>query len=152
MEYTARLARAALLLRSRAGSPARLLCFRLRSSLWSAFLRSFPHDAAGGAAFSSPAAARPAAACGGTRGPPPRARRLTPRMEPARTRPARPPVAAGESPAFSAATRRFGGPWMAGNGCLLYTSDAADDLLCVDLGGRRIIKKKKNKPNTSSKT
>src|SRR5450756_2874441 len=22
------------------------------------------------------------------------------------------------------------------NGCLLYTSDAADDLLCVDLGGR----------------
>ena len=31
--------------------------------------------------------------------------------------------------------------------CLLYTSDAADDLLCVDLGGRRIIKKKK-KHNT----
>src|SRR5428012_20144 len=29
------------------------------------------------------------------------------------------------------------------NYCLLYTSDAADDLLCVDLGGRRIIKKKK---------
>src|SRR5680860_1909133 len=28
------------------------------------------------------------------------------------------------------------------NTCLLYTSDAADDLLCVDLGGRRIIKKK----------
>ena len=27
--------------------------------------------------------------------------------------------------------------------CLLYTSDAADDLLCVDIGGRRIIKKKK---------
>ena len=27
--------------------------------------------------------------------------------------------------------------------CLLYTSNAADDLLCVDLGGRRIIKKKK---------
>src|SRR5450756_823286 len=25
--------------------------------------------------------------------------------------------------------------------CLLYTSDAADDLPCVDLGGRRIIKK-----------
>ena len=23
--------------------------------------------------------------------------------------------------------------------CLLYTSDAADDLLCVDLGGRRFI-------------
>ena len=30
-----------------------------------------------------------------------------------------------------------------GGPCLLYTSDAADDLLCVDLGGRRIIKKKK---------
>ena len=27
--------------------------------------------------------------------------------------------------------------------CLLYTSDAADDLLCVDLGGRRILKQKK---------
>mgnify|MGYP003691294513 CR=1 FL=1 len=27
-------------------------------------------------------------------------------------------------------------------GCLLYTSDAADDSLRVDLGGRRIIKKK----------
>ena len=27
--------------------------------------------------------------------------------------------------------------------CLLYTSDAADDLLCVDLGGCRLIKKKK---------
>ena len=26
--------------------------------------------------------------------------------------------------------------------CLLYTSDAADDLLFVDLGGRRIIKTK----------
>ena len=30
--------------------------------------------------------------------------------------------------------------------CILYTSDAADDLLCVDLGGRRIIKKKKTTP------
>ena len=27
--------------------------------------------------------------------------------------------------------------------CLLYTSEDADDLHCVDLGGRRIIKKKK---------
>src|SRR5450756_479027 len=35
------------------------------------------------------------------------------------------------------------------NTCLLYTSDAADDLLCVDLGGRRIIKKKKQKTNTN---
>mgnify|MGYP002685128709 CR=1 FL=1 len=31
--------------------------------------------------------------------------------------------------------------------CLLYTSDAADDLLCVDLGGRRLIKKKKTPYN-----
>eukprot|EP00825_Cyclidium_porcatum_P032967 TRINITY_DN35089_c0_g1_i2.p1 TRINITY_DN35089_c0_g1~~TRINITY_DN35089_c0_g1_i2.p1 ORF type:complete len:1065 (-),score=157.41 TRINITY_DN35089_c0_g1_i2:89-3283(-) len=31
------------------------------------------------------------------------------------------------------------------NYCLLYTSDAADDMQCVDLGGRRIIKKKKKK-------
>src|SRR5665648_252742 len=31
------------------------------------------------------------------------------------------------------------------NGCLLYTSDAADEEDSVDLGGRRIIKKKKKK-------
>ena len=30
-----------------------------------------------------------------------------------------------------------------GAGCLLYTSDAADERSSVDLGGRRIIKKKK---------
>ena len=29
-------------------------------------------------------------------------------------------------------------------GCLLYTSDAADERSSVDLGGRRIIKKKKD--------
>src|SRR5665811_1595065 len=34
--------------------------------------------------------------------------------------------------------------------CLLYTSDAADDLTRVDLGGRRIIKKKKKKQIKSS--
>ena len=28
--------------------------------------------------------------------------------------------------------------------CLLYTSDAADERSSVDLGGRRIIKKKKH--------
>ena len=37
-----------------------------------------------------------------------------------------------------------------GCSCLLYTSDAADDLLCVDLGGRRIITKK-NKTDISNK-
>ena len=31
------------------------------------------------------------------------------------------------------------------NICLLYTSDAADEEDSVDLGGRRIIKKKKKK-------
>eukprot|EP00831_Metopus_contortus_P076514 TRINITY_DN70690_c0_g1_i1.p2 TRINITY_DN70690_c0_g1~~TRINITY_DN70690_c0_g1_i1.p2 ORF type:complete len:144 (-),score=22.73 TRINITY_DN70690_c0_g1_i1:31-462(-) len=31
-----------------------------------------------------------------------------------------------------------------GCSCLLYTSDAADDTPCVDLGGRRFIKKKKS--------
>ena len=31
--------------------------------------------------------------------------------------------------------------------CLLYTSDAADERSSVDLGGRRIIKKKKQLDN-----
>ena len=34
--------------------------------------------------------------------------------------------------------------------CLLYTSDAADERSSVDLGGRRIIKKKKNIDNNRS--
>ena len=38
-------------------------------------------------------------------------------------------------------------PWAVAAGlhsaCLLYTSDAADERSSVDLGGRRIIKKKK---------
>ena len=33
------------------------------------------------------------------------------------------------------------------NDCLLYTSDAADERSSVDLGGRRIIKKKKRRDN-----
>ena len=36
--------------------------------------------------------------------------------------------------------KRYGGKGVE-TACLLYTSDAADDLLCVDLGGRRHIKK-----------
>ena len=32
--------------------------------------------------------------------------------------------------------------------CLLYTSDAADERSSVDLGGRRIIKKKKSADST----
>ena len=34
--------------------------------------------------------------------------------------------------------------------CLLYTSDAADERSSVDLGGRRIIKKKKKMSHMSS--
>ena len=33
--------------------------------------------------------------------------------------------------------------------CLLYTSDAADERSSVDLGGRRIIKKKNKEINTT---
>ena len=35
-------------------------------------------------------------------------------------------------------------------GCLLYTSDAADDLPCVDLGGSRLIKKKHAQTSTTN--
>ena len=35
-------------------------------------------------------------------------------------------------------------PITASGGCLLYTSDAADERSSVALGGRRIIEKKKN--------
>ena len=36
--------------------------------------------------------------------------------------------------------------------CLLYTSDAADERSSVDLGGRRIIKKKKKDKHTVRQT
>ena len=36
--------------------------------------------------------------------------------------------------------------------CLLYTSDAADERSSVDLGGRRIIKKKNNTTHNSACT
>ena len=36
--------------------------------------------------------------------------------------------------------------------CLLYTSDAADERSSVDLGGRRIIKKKKNEEQSRVQT
>ena len=61
-------------------------------------------------------------------------------------------VAGRAIPASSSASRSRSGKCMAGarssgqsagRVCLLYTSDAADDLLCVALGGRRIIKKNK---------
>ena len=35
--------------------------------------------------------------------------------------------------------------------CLLYTSDAADERSSVDLGGRRIIKKKNNRGGGSAR-
>ena len=36
--------------------------------------------------------------------------------------------------------------------CLLYTSDAVDEEDSVDLGGRRIIKKKKNEKTSVGRT
>ena len=45
----------------------------------------------------------------------------------------------------------IGSSYKEDNICLLYTSDAADDLLCVDLGGRRIIKKKKKERKKKKK-
>ena len=36
-------------------------------------------------------------------------------------------------------------------GCLLYTSDAADERSSVDLGGRRIIKQKKKRTKKEKK-
>src|SRR5680860_1870475 len=46
----------------------------------------------------------------------------------------------GSGPRAGVATVHVVGQWPGSSkGCLLYTSDAADDLLCVDLGGRRII-------------
>ena len=36
--------------------------------------------------------------------------------------------------------------------CLLSTSDAADDLLCVDLGGRRIIKQTPHRSGTTNRS
>ena len=36
--------------------------------------------------------------------------------------------------------------------CLLYTSDAADERSSVDLGGRRIIKKKNNNDTAGPQT
>src|SRR5450756_2660065 len=54
-----------------------------------------------------------------------------------------PPTGSRSSPPMAAWTRCHSCPsasWLTGSWiCLLYTSDAADDLLCVDLGGRRII-------------
>ena len=50
------------------------------------------------------------------------------------------PQATDELPQDKRVVKKPYGLW---NVCLLHTSDAADDLLCVDLGGRRIIKKKK---------
>ena len=41
--------------------------------------------------------------------------------------------------AYDRCPEHFNLPTQEKHACLLYTSDAADDLLCVDLGGRRII-------------
>ena len=55
-------------------------------------------------------------------------------------------LAGPEDPPHDLATAGLGQVRFAGDfswGCLLYTSDAADERSSVDLGGRRIIKKKK---------
>ena len=44
---------------------------------------------------------------------------------------------------YNRANVRLGYDYFAFYPCLLYTSDAADERSSVDLGGRRIIKKKK---------
>ena len=62
------------------------------------------------------------------------------------------------SPATSAraAARKSAAGVLPSNGkasaraCLLYTSDAADERSSVDLGGRRIIKKKKDEYDVSA--
>ena len=55
------------------------------------------------------------------------------------------PIALKQPDNYDARANLMWSATMALNGiCLLYTSDAADDLLCVDLGGSPIIKKKKN--------
>ena len=51
-------------------------------------------------------------------------------------------LVAGDGAADGADHRAFGAGAVAG--CLLYTSDAADERSSVDLGGPRIIKKKKH--------
>mgnify|MGYP003381570860 CR=1 FL=1 len=50
--------------------------------------------------------------------------------------------AAAPSAATETSTPRTGSAGLS-RSCLLYTSDAADERSSVDLGGRRIIKKKK---------
>ena len=64
-----------------------------------------------------------------------------------RARPLAPPAPLRRrSPRAHRADRRHRHP-RARAPCLLYTSDAADDLPCVDLGGRRLIKKTNNHSN-----
>eukprot|EP00658_Telonema_sp_P-2_P020722 TRINITY_DN18214_c0_g1_i2.p1 TRINITY_DN18214_c0_g1~~TRINITY_DN18214_c0_g1_i2.p1 ORF type:complete len:186 (-),score=33.84 TRINITY_DN18214_c0_g1_i2:25-582(-) len=64
--------------------------------------------------------------------------------------PPSPTISGHTTPRIRGGTRRRGGPaigWAElydSDTCLLYTSDAADEEDSVDLGGRRIIKKKKH--------
>ena len=51
-------------------------------------------------------------------------------------------------PSYDGGALAFG-VWRLPYCCLLYTSDAADERSSVDLGGRRIIKKKKTTKSTS---
>ena len=68
-----------------------------------------------------------------------------------RTTTARPPALAGGLRSQAGPRRgRAGPPPGRDRGCLLYTSDAADERSSVDLGGRRIIKKKKTQRDTGN--
>ena len=51
-------------------------------------------------------------------------------------------------PAYTLSTPVFDKVTIKLDPCLLYTSDAADDLPCVDIGGRRNHKKKKKNTTT----
>src|SRR5450756_2697493 len=75
--------------------------------------------------------------------------------EPVRRRGRLPRLAAAPGMADGRRPRRrlcLAGPVEGSLRCLLYTSGAADDLLCVDLGGRRIIKKKNKEYSTTGET
>ena len=54
-------------------------------------------------------------------------------------------MTAASSPLRGPTSKRSSGRLKRCSSCLLYTSDAADERSSVDLGGRRIIKKKKKR-------
>ena len=57
------------------------------------------------------------------------------------------PLACGKAVPADSQLNLKNAPVIRSQTCLLYTSDAADERSSVDLGGRRIIKKKKKRAN-----